>query len=71
MRASKMQKIVDAANSSDSEALGKNAFLKDKIEVVQGKLFLLYNLKLNYFINYLIILFIYIYLHFLFFYRKK
>ncbi|CAG8448328.1 421_t:CDS:2 [Funneliformis caledonium] len=36
--AEKMQKVVDAANSSDAEALGKNAFLKDKIEVVQAKI---------------------------------
>ncbi|GBC07493.1 hypothetical protein RclHR1_00750027 [Rhizophagus clarus] len=36
--AEKMKKIVDAANASGSEVLGKNAFLKDKIEVVQAKI---------------------------------
>jgi hypothetical protein len=41
--AEKMQKIVDAANASGNEVPGKNAFLKDKIEVVQGRPFLFYN----------------------------
>jgi hypothetical protein len=38
--AEKMQKIVAAANASGDEILGKNAFLKDKIDVIQGKSFL-------------------------------
>jgi len=45
--AEKMQKIVDAANASGNEILGKNAFLKDKIEVVQGKTFLFNSLNVS------------------------
>ena len=45
--AEKMRKIVDAANASGNEILGKNAFLKDKIEVVQGKTFLFNSLNVS------------------------
>jgi hypothetical protein len=34
--AEKMKKIIDAANSSDLNTLGKNSFLKGRIEVIQG-----------------------------------
>ncbi|CAG8660727.1 22701_t:CDS:2 [Cetraspora pellucida] len=36
--AEKMRKLVEAANAAESEALAKNAFLKDKIEVIQAKI---------------------------------
>ncbi|CAG8674079.1 7157_t:CDS:2 [Dentiscutata erythropus] len=36
--AEKMRKLVESANTTESEALAKNAFLKDKIEVIQAKI---------------------------------
>ncbi|CAJ0638057.1 1567_t:CDS:2 [Entrophospora sp. SA101] len=33
--AEKMKKIIDVANSSDLNSLGKNSFLKNKVEVIQ------------------------------------
>nr|CAG8551326.1 3659_t:CDS:2 [Entrophospora candida] len=36
--AEKMKKIIDVANSSDLNSLGKNSFLKNKVEVIQAKI---------------------------------
>ncbi|CAG8843979.1 17833_t:CDS:2, partial [Racocetra persica] len=36
--AEKMRKLVETANAAESETLAKNAFLKDKIEVIQAKI---------------------------------